>query len=377
MTNRGPILTNAIGQDDPTMNLPDFQFLPGLGGKTDFPIGVVGAGGIVEAAHLPAYQKAGFAVKGIFDLVPERAERLAAQFPVRRVFRNLDDMLRDPEIEIIDIAVLPSAQVRIAAQALRAGKHVLCQKPLAETLSEARLLVAIAAAENRQLVVNENMRWDPAMRASRHLIGEGWIGSPVLSTLHVNYREGWNTWPWLEQAERLTILYDAIHPIYSFRMLFGEPSGVFSCTGRSPEQIERGETRALITMEFPNQLIGFILDNSMNPTGDDFATFRFEGTEGSIKGTLGIWYNYPVGRADTIELSSKTRTDGFWVSKDLEGRWIPDAFVGPMGALMNAIEKNEEPENSGREHLKTLQVVEAAYRSASEGRMVSPQDVAE
>ena len=357
------------------MNFPDLQYMPVLGRKTDFPIGVVGAGGIVEAAHLPAYQKAGFRVEGIFDLIPERAERLASQFAIRKVFQKLDDMLGDPEIEIIDIAVLPSAQVRIAAEALYAGKHVLCQKPLAETLSEAKLLVAIAAGENRQLAVNENMRWDPAMRASRYLISEGWIGSPILSTLHVNYREDWSVWPWLEQAERLTILYDAIHPLYSFRMLFGEPTGVFCCIGRSPKQKERGETRALITMEYSEQMTGFILDHSQNPTGDDFATFRFEGTEGCIKGTLGIWYNYPAGRADTLEFSSKTRTDGFWVSKDLEGRWIPDAFVGPMGALMNAIEKNEEPENSGREHLKTLQVVEAAYRSASERQTVSPQGI--
>lgn len=356
------------------MKFPDLQYMPTLGRKTDFPIGVVGAGGIVEAAHLPAYRKAGFTVKGIYNLIPERAERLAARFRIQKVFHDLDSMLRDPEIEIIDIAVLPSAQVRIASEALRAGKHVLCQKPLAETLHEAKLLVGIAAAENRKLVVNENMRWDPAMRASCSLISGGWIGSPVLSTLHINYREDWSSWSWLEQAERLTILYDAIHPIYSFRMLFGEPSGVFCCTGRSPEQQERGETRALITMKYPSQLIGFILDHSQNPTGDDFATFRFEGTEGSIKGTLGIWYNYPVGRADTLEFSSKTRTDGFWVSRELEGRWIPDAFVGPMGALMNAIETDEEPEHSGREHLKTLRIVEAAYRSASEGRMISPEE---
>ena len=357
------------------MILPDLQYMPALGRKTDFPIGVVGAGGIVAAAHLPAYQKAGFRVEGIFDLIPERAERLAARFAIPKTFQELDDMLCDPELQIIDIAVPPSAQVRIAAQALCAGKHVLCQKPLAETLFEAKRLVAIAAKENRQLAVNENMRWEPAMLASRYLINEGWIGSPVISTLHVNYREQWSAWPWLEQSERLTILYDAIHPIYSFRMLFGEPTGVFCCTGRSPQQKERGETRALITMEYSDQLTGFILNNSQNQTGDDFATFRFEGTEGSIKGTLGIWYNYPVGRADTLELYSKTKTDGFWVSKDLEDRWIPDAFAGPMAALMNAIENSEEPENSGREHLKTLQVVEAAYRSASERRLVSPQEI--
>ena len=372
---RGPIPRAAFRVDLATVNLPDLRFTPAVGPRTDFPIGIVGAGGIVAAAHLPAYQRAGFKVEGIFDLVPERAERLAAQFPIRKVFQELDDMLRDPGIEIIDIAVPPSAQSRIAVEALRAGKHVLCQKPLAETLSDARVLVAIAAKENRKLAVNENMRWEPAMRASRYLINEGWIGSAMLATLHVNYREEWNAWPWLEQSERLTILYDAIHPIYSFRMLFGEPTGVFCCTGRSQEQKERGETRALITMEYSESLTGFIQNSSQNPSGDNFATFRFDGTEGSIKGTLGIWYDYPVGRADTLEFSSKTRTDGFWVSRDLEDRWIPDAFIGPMSALMDAIMTGEEPENSGREHLKTLQVVEAAYRSASERRMVSPQEI--
>ena len=357
------------------MNLPNLKYKPELGRKTDFPIGIVGAGGIVDAAHLPAYQKAGFSVAGIFDLDTERAEQLATRFPIGKVFRSLDEMLADPQIEIVDIAVLPSAQRHIATQVLRAGKHVLCQKPLAETFSDARILVETAAREKRKLAVNENMRWDPAMRASRHLIDEGWIGSPLLATLEVNYWEDWSVWPWLGKSERLTILFDAIHPLYSFRMLFGEPTGVFCSIGRSPTQKERGETRALITMEYPDQLTGFILDHSQNSTRDHFATFRFDGTEGSIKGTLGIWCDYPVGRADALAFSSKTRTGDSWISTDLEGRWIPDAFVGPMGALMKAIDENEEPENSGKEHLKTLQVVEAAYRSAAERRMVSPQGI--
>lgn len=372
--NRGLVPENTIYRGEPTMKLTDLKYRPELGRKTDYPIGLVGAGGIVEAAHLPAYQKAGFRVAGIFDLVPERAERLAARFPISRVFRRLDEMLAAPEIEIVDIAVLPSAQCRIAAEALCAGKHVLCQKPLAETLSEAKILVELAAAEKRKLGVNENMRWDPAMRASRYLIKEGWIGSPFLATVQVNYREDWSVWPWLAESRWLTVLYDAIHPLYSFRMLFGEPSGVFCSIGHLPKQKERGETRALITMEYADQMTGFILDHSKNQTGDDFATFRFEGTEGSIKGTLGIWYDYPVGRADTLEYCSNTRTAGFWVSTALEGRWIPDAFIGPMGTLMKAIDENEEFENSGKEHLKTLRVIEAAYRSAAERRMVPPQE---
>ncbi|MCI0628804.1 MAG: Gfo/Idh/MocA family oxidoreductase [Acidobacteria bacterium] len=219
------------------------------------------------------------------------------------------------------------------------------------------------------------MRWDPAIRASKHLINEGWIGVPVLAALEVNYWENWKSWPWLTVAERLTILIDAIHPLYSFRMLFGEPTRVYCVKGRSPDQKERGETHAVISLEFPEGPNGLILDCSTNPTNDHFATFRFDGTEGSIKGTLGIWYNYPFGAADTLNFSSKTKSPGLWISAELEDRWVPDAFIGPMGALMKAIHEEAEPENSGREHLKTLQVIEAAYRSAAEKRPVSPQEI--
>jgi predicted dehydrogenase len=351
------------------------RYKPELGKRRDWGIGIVGAGAIVEAAHLPAYHSAGLRVVGIFDRANDRAQRLARQFGVPKVFGTLDDLLSDREIEIVDIAVPPSFQEEIVKKALRADKHLLCQKPLSTDFSQARLLVEEAAKAKRQLAVNENMRWDPAMRASRQLIAEGWIGQPLLATININYWENWASWPWLGESDRLTILFDAIHPLYALRMLFGEPVGLFCSTGRSPLQKERGETRAIITIEFANRMTGLLLDCSTNPTNDFLAAFRFDGTEGSIKGTLGIYYDYPVGRPDTLAFTSKTSSPGVWLDSEIEGRWIPDAFVGPMAALMKSIEDGSEPENSGREHLKTFQVVEAAYRSAAEKRMVSPQEI--
>ena len=91
--NRNLIPRNTLRLAETTMKLPDSTYLPALGRKTDFRIGVVGAGGIVEAAHLPAYQKAGLRVAGIFDRASDRAERLARQFPINKVFRTLDELL--------------------------------------------------------------------------------------------------------------------------------------------------------------------------------------------------------------------------------------------------------------------------------------------
>jgi predicted dehydrogenase len=353
---------------------PVLRYKPELGKKTDFGIGIVGAGGIVDAAHLPAYKKAGFQVVGIFDPDVDRAEKLAGKFSVRKVYSGLKQMLDDRSVEVVDIAVPPAFQEDIALQALAAGKHLLCQKPLHHIFSAATRIVQAAESAGCKLAVNENMRWDPAMRASRQLVAEGWLGEPTLATFDINYREDWTVWPWLGASERLAIMFDAIHPLYALRMLFGEPTGVFSTIARAPGQKERGETRAVITLEFAKQVTGMLLDSSTNATRDFVATFRLDGNEGSIKGSLGIYYDYPLGRADELSYCTKRLGDD-WHSEALEGRWIPDAFIGPMAALMNSIESGEEAENSGREHLKTLQVVEAAYRSAAERRMISPAEI--
>jgi predicted dehydrogenase len=355
--------------------LPTFDFRPEPGVRTDFGIGIVGAGSIVEAAHLPAYRKAGFHVVGITDINVERAHALAARCGIPRVYLTVDELLADPNVEIVDIAVPPWSQSFIVTRALEAGKHLLCQKPLASTASEAQSLVDLAERAGRWLAVNENMRWDPAMRASRSLLRDGWIGTAFLAVIEVNYHENWGSWPWLTESEHLTIMFDAIHPLYCLRMLFGEPDRVFCITGRLPDQKERGETRAIITLEFPGGLTCLLIDCSTNPTDDHFATFRFDGTEGSIKGTLGIWYDYPTGRPDLLEFTSKRKSSGVWLSAKFESRWVPDGFIGPMASLMSAIHKSIEPENSGREHVKTLQLVEAAYRSSAERRPIAMREM--
>src|SRR5688500_4572688 len=92
-------------------------------------IGIVGCGGIVNYAHLPAYRASGFRIVACHDRDMTAAERTAAAHGIPRVAATLDDLLADDEVEIVDIAVTPEAQVAIAKRAAAAGKHLLCQKP--------------------------------------------------------------------------------------------------------------------------------------------------------------------------------------------------------------------------------------------------------
>ena len=78
----------------------------------------------------------------------------------------------------------------------------------------------------------------------------------------------------------------------------------------------------------------------MHAACNDFAVFRFIGTEGHITGTLGAMYNYPDGRPDTLQWSSTRYYPEKRFEAKLEGKWIPDAFIGPTASLMQAIHRH-------------------------------------
>src|SRR5215470_14148290 len=116
---------------------PNLDYKPKMPQRSDRGIGIIGAGGIVNYAHLPAYKKAGFKVVGITDRDRVKAERTAKEHSIARVFGNVDELLTDPQVKIVDIAVYPAEQATIVEKATAASKHLLCQKPFAEEYAKA------------------------------------------------------------------------------------------------------------------------------------------------------------------------------------------------------------------------------------------------
>jgi predicted dehydrogenase len=169
-------------------------------------------------------------------------------------------------------------------------------------------------------------------------------------------------------------MYHSIHYQDSLRYLFGDPERVTSIHGRWPGQPEVGETRTLTVFHYPIDLRVTIDVNHHDWSDDAYARFRFLGTEGIITGTLGLLYDYPTGRVDTLAYQPR-REPREWFTPELSSWWIPDAFVGPMASLMEAIQSGGEPLTSGADNLGTLRTVFAAYRSAAEGRTISLDEI--
>lgn len=359
------------------MNLPvlNLDYKPRLPTRTDYGIGIVGCGGIVNYAHLPAYHAHNLNVVACYDANPETARKTAQTHHIPHVYETLDELLNDPAVEIVDIAVQPWHQRPIAEQALAAGKHLLCQKPLSNTFADAVAITEAGKRAGRKVAVNQQMRWDAGIAAAKDLITHGFIGQPTDAQIQVSTNTPWHMWPWLATSPRLEVLYHSIHYLDSLRFLFGDPAWVTSRHTKYPGQAEQAETKTITVLDYPSGLQALVAVNHHDSSSDTYATFRFLGTEGVIKGTIGLLYNYPHGRVDTLQAHSTTTTPELWFDVQLEGLWIPDAFIGPMASLMDAIQTNGVPQTDAEDNLHTLRIVEAAYLSAAEHRSVRVEDM--
>ncbi len=349
---------------------------PAIPPKHDYGIDIICAGAIVRFAHLPAYRKAGFRVVGIHDQSPEAAAAAAAEFDIPTVYRSVDALLEDSRVEIVDIAVPAPFQPEIAHRVISSGRALLCQKPLAETFDEARGIVAAAEAARVKIAVNQQMRWAPSIATSRAFIERGYLGEPLVSTIDVSILLGWDAWPWLVVSDRLDLMYHSIHYQDATRFLFGMPDRIFTSGGKYPGQPEKAETRTHTIFEYDSGLTAMVRSNNWNWTGDQHAIFRFEGSEGRIEGTIGLLYDYPHGRPDTIRYMSKRLQPDYWFDVVVDDLWIPDAFVGPMASLMEAIQTDGVPATAARDNLDTLRTLFAAYRSMETHRVVAPDEIA-
>lgn len=344
------------------LNVPPEQRLP---------IAVVGAGVIVDVAHLPAYRTGGLDVRGIFDLDRSKADALAERHDIARTYATIDELMADDEVAIVDIAVVPNAQPAIVDAALDCGKHVLCQKPLALDPTTAASLVAHAQHVGRLVAVNQQLRFSESIAASKAMIDTGWIGEPISIRVDVDISTDWGAWPWLVSSDRLEVQYHSIHYLDAIRHLVGDPEAVFARGSRHPAQIPRAETRTTSILLYPGELQATVTVNHENLSNDPWATFRIDGSDGVIAGTLGLLYDYPRGRPDTLEVWSRSAPTDGWLPYPVTTRWLPDAFLGPMSSLLTAIHNGGQPLTSAHDNLWTVAMVDALYRSMAT-RTVQP-----
>lgn len=350
------------------------------------PVIIIGAGGIVGDAHLPAYKKAGFPVFGIVNRTLEKATKLAEDFAVPHVFASLRDAVAAaPADAVYDLALMPAQYLQTLEQ-LPDGAAVLIQKPMGDNLSHAKEIRAVCQRKKLLAAVNFQLRYAPFVMAARNLIDSGIIGELYDVEVRLTTFTPWEIFPHVATHPRLEILYHSIHYIDMIRSFLGNPSGVVARTFRHPEK-SFASTRSTILMDYGDKLRAVINTNHDHDFGPRHqeSFIKWEGTRGAIKAKMGLLLDYPRGLPDSFEYCSShgaTQGDGEmqpapgkvhpapetappeWKTLRLEGSWFPDAFIGTMSDLMRYAEGSTTVLPTGIDDvIHTMEVVEKAYES--------------
>ena len=345
--------------DSIAINGDSLDLRPSVSVPDAFGIGIIGSGNIIEHAQIPAYRTAGMRIVGITSRTRDHAHGVASRAGIPRVYTSVDELLRDSEVAIVDIAVPPDFQPAIAMRAVAAGKHVLAHKPLAVTYEEAKTVVEGAARAGVVLAVNQNGRFDPSINASRSLIQQGLLGERVAMSMQMHLKMPWQSYYQDGRYHRLMMMHMSVHHMDQFRWLFGTPARVTATTRRVPGDIYVGENFAAYTLEYNDGFLATSVDSGADWSSDFGIHYRILGTRATLVGEIG----WPHNRKSTLRYELREKP-GLWHELAFSRSWFPDAFSATMAELMSAIEQRRVPSNSGVDNLETMSTVCAAYRSA-------------
>ena len=357
----------------------DLNIRPPLPVRKDFRIGVLGSGFVVNECHLVSYRKAGFNPVAIASRARENAVKAAKRHALPQVYDNYEQLLNDPTIEVLDIAVPPNAQAALIHQACqrRLVRGILAQKPLGMNYREASELVEACEKAGITLAVNQNMRYDQSVRAAKTLLENGTIGPPVVASIDMRGIPHWM--PWQAELGWVTLRIMSIHHLDTFRFWFGEPERIYCSVRPDPRtKFPHSDGICAYILEYESGLRCLSLDDTWTGPAregcpsDTYIRWRIEGLDGLAIGTIG-WCQEPYTTPSTIQYAAKG--DHGFHSPAWSESWFPDAFAGTMGQLLMALESQTEPAISGRDNLKTMALVEAAYRSAAEHRAVALAEI--
>jgi 1,5-anhydro-D-fructose reductase (1,5-anhydro-D-mannitol-forming) len=322
--------------------------------------GIVGTGGIAGNAMVPAINALG--PQGFLAAAVSRgrgrAEAFTAKHGARRAYTGCREMRADRAVDVVYIATQTALHAEQALAAARAGKHVLCDKPLALTVADARRVVETFTGAGLKLGTNFQTRHHTAFIEAKRLLDARAIGDVILVQVEASAGaaplRGWRTDPALAGAGATNNI--AVHPYDLLRHLLG--SEVREVTAMTDVgRVTDVEVMVLALLRFQNGVLAYVNANQKVPYHQpDIAVY---GTQGRI---VGIDCTRPLRDGEL-----RVRTEA---GEQVSRHTSKDAFVRAVAALKDAVRFDRAPNASGLDGLRRTQLTEAVIRSAREGRLV-------
>ncbi len=360
-------------------------------------VGVLGAHTWAEKAHLPGYAAdPRVDLVGVCDVIPERAQAMAKMFGARRVYDTAAELLADPEIAMVDVCTPTDTHLDLGLAAIAAGKHVLCEKPIARDAADAFRLARAAAAAKVKTKVGFTFRYSPALRQIKSWIADGTLGEifhihgleqnsqfldPYFPLRQVPAGVDFNAAQPIPQS----IVGYGSHLVDLMRWLAGDFAAV-AATMRNyvPARIVRGyeglqrinvDDGTVALVEFTSGAQGMLQTSIVAVGNYPGIEIRVYGSKGAAVGRLvterGIAETLHRARADAVEFEPVTLpASHFPPGTSLHTEWRELYYRNLVRLWVGELIEGRVPEGDFLDGAKSQEIVDACVRAHVERRWV-------
>lgn len=338
-------------------------------------VGIIGCGKVAQIRHIPEYAAhPGVRIAGYYDFNAERAGELAKTYG-GRVYESVDELLSSPEIQAVSVCTANSSHAEITIKALKAGKHVLCEKPMAISLEECEAMVRAAEENGCQLMIGQNQRFAKAHVRAKALLEEGLIGE-VLTFKTTFGHGGPETWSvdagtgnWFFDKKRAAMGAMAdlgVHKTDLIQYLLGRK--VTAVTARMTTLDKRDASGELVGVDDNAICIYEMEGGAMGTMTASWTYYGREDNSTILYGTKGIMKIYESPDY-SIAVNLK---NGETILYDIDRIQTNDNQTksGIIDGFVDALTEGAPVPVSGKEVLDAMAAVFACQRSSMENRRV-------
>ena len=338
-------------------------------------VGIIGCGKIAQVRHIPEYlDNPNAKLTGLYDLNLQRAKELAEKYDCK-FFESVEEMLADPEIDAVSVCVANHVHAEITIAALKAGKHVLCEKPMATKLKDCQMMVDTAEQMSKKLMIGQNQRFAKAHAEAKKLIERGDIGS-VLTFKTTFGHGGPETWSvdagpqnWFFDKKRAAMGAMAdlgVHKTDLIQYLLNDTVEETTAKVTTLDKKDSNgnligvDDNAICIYKMKSGIIGTMTASWTYYGEEDNSTIIY-GTEGMLK-----IYHDPKYCIELI------RKDGGKVFYDIDQIQTNDNQTksGIIDAFVESVENDTEPAVPGKSVLSAMKAIFGSLKSSELGRTV-------
>lgn len=338
-------------------------------------IGLIGSGFIADIhAHAIREFVPNAEVVAVASKTPGKASRFARERGISSAFEDYRDLLAMPDIDLVMMGVPNDLHCQIACDSARAGKHVVCEKPLCRTLEEADRMIETCRAQGVLLMYAEELCFAPKYVRAKKLADEGALGEPFLVKQWEEHDGPHEPWFWDVNRSGGGVMLDmGCHSIEYARWVFGKPK-VKSVSATLGTYVHgdktQGEDHSLVIVEYEGGKVGLAENSWAKPGGVDDRC-EIYGSKGNtradlLRGSALVTYS-EVGYGYAVE---KAQTTKGWTFTMFEEAWNY-GFPQEMQHFVNCVLGRETPIETGEDGREVLKIILAAYQSAGEGRKIT------